>query len=104
MKMHVLIEHKPEGKVTASLIGWPGITAQGGTEAEAVSALRRSFTAQLHDAKVISIDFTVERSWLQTAGMFKDDPFADELATVIAEYRRERDATDAPEATQDHAA
>jgi hypothetical protein len=53
---------------------------------------------------VLSIDFTVERSWLQTAGMFKDDPFADELATVIAEYRRERDATDTPEATQDHAA
>lgn len=104
MTMYVLIENKPEGKVTASLIGWPDITAQGGTEAEAVSALRRSFSAQLRDAKVIPIDLAVERPWLQTAGMFKDDPFADELDAVIAEYRRERDVIDAPEATQDHAA
>jgi hypothetical protein len=104
MTMYVLIEHKPEGKVTASLIGWPAITAQGGTEAEAVRALRRSFTAHLHDAKVIPIDLAVERPWLQTAGMFKDDPFADELDAVIAEYRRERDTEDAIEATQDHAA
>jgi hypothetical protein len=36
--------------------------------------------------------------------MFKDDPFADELDAVIAEYQRERDAEDSSEATQDHAA
>ncbi len=104
MTMYVLIENKPEGKVTASLIGWPAITAQGNTETEAVSALRRSFTTQLSDAKVIPLELGVERPWLQTAGMFEDDPFADELDTVIAAYRRERDAEDAFEAGQDHAA
>ena len=104
MTMYVLIKNKPEGNVTASLIGWPEMTAQGGTEAEAVSALRRSFTAHLRDTKIISLDLGVERQWLQTAGMFEDDPFADELDAVIAEYRRERDAEDAPEATQDAAA
>lgn len=103
MTMYVLLENKPKGKVTASLIGWPDITAQGGTEAEAVSALRRAFTAQLRDAKVIPLDLGVERPWLQTAGIFKDDPFADELDAVIAEYRRERDAADALEAAPDHA-
>lgn len=35
-----MIEYKPEGKVTASLIGWPDGTAQGGTEADAASVLR----------------------------------------------------------------
>ncbi len=104
MTMYVLIENKPEGKVTASLIGWPAITAQGDTEAEAVSALRRSFTAHLRDAKVIPLEPGVERPWLQSAGMSKDDPFADELDAVMAEYRRERDVEDASEATQDHAA
>lgn len=104
MTMYVLIENKPEGKVTASLIGWPDITAQGGTEAEAVSALRRSFSTHLRDAKVIPIDLAIERPWLQTAGVFMDDPFSDELNAVIAEYRRERDAIDTPEATQDQAA
>ena len=104
MTMYVLIENKPEGKYTASLIGWPDITAQGGTEAEAVSALRRSFSAHIRGAKVIPLDLGVERSWLQTAGLFKDDPFADELDAAIAEYRRERDADDVPDATLDHAA
>ena len=104
MTMYVLIEHKPEGKVTASLVGWPDITAQGVTEVEAVAALRRSFAAHLGNAKVIPIDLTVEQPWLQTAGMFKDDPFADELDAVIAEYRRDLDAGEAPEGTEDHAA
>ena len=72
--------------------------------AEAVSALCRSVSAQLRDAKVIPIELAVEGPWLQSAGMFKDDPFADELDAVIAEYRRERDAKDDPEAIQDHAA
>jgi len=104
MTMYVLIEHKPEGKVTASLIGWPDMTAQGSTEAEAVSSLRRSFTAHLREAKVIPLELTVERPWLQTAGMFNDDPFADEFDAAIAEYRRELDADDVPDATQDHGA
>jgi hypothetical protein len=69
-----------------SLIGWPDITAQGGMEAEAVSALRRSFSARLRDAKVIPLELDRERPWLQTAAMFED-----ELDALIAEYRRERD-------------
>jgi hypothetical protein len=104
MTMYVLIENKPEGKVTASLIGWPDMMAQGSTEAEAVSSLRRSFTAHLREAKVIPLDLDVARPWLQTAGMFKDDPFAEELDAAIAEYRRECDADDVLDATQDHAA
>jgi predicted RNase H-like HicB family nuclease len=104
MTMYVLIENKPEGKVIASLLGWPDMTAQGNTEAEAVGSLRRSFTAHLREAKVIPLELDVERPWLQTAGMFKDDPFADELDAAIAKYRRERDADDVPDAPQDHAA
>jgi hypothetical protein len=53
---------------------------------------------------VIQLALDVERPWLQTAGMFKDDTFADELDAPIAEYRRERDADDVLDATQDHAA
>lgn len=104
MTMYVLIEHHPEGTITASLIGWPAITAQGGTEAEALHALRRSFAAQLGDAKIIPLEFEEARPWLQTAGMFHDDPFRDELDTVMAAYRRERERTDAGTTSQDHAA
>jgi hypothetical protein len=98
------IVERADRKVTASLLGWPDMTAQGSTEAEAVGSLRRSFTAHLREAKVIPLELDVDRPWLQTAGMFKDDPFGDELDAAIAEYRRERDADDVPDVTRDHAA
>lgn len=104
MTMYILVENVPEGEYTASLIGWPEVTVQGSTEDEAVDGLRLSITARLSQAKVIPLELSVERPWLQTAGMFNDDPFTDELDAVIAEHRRERDARDAPEATRDHAA
>lgn len=104
MTMYVLIEHKPHGKVTASLIGWPDMTAQGGTEAEAVRALRRSFTTHLQDAKVIPLDLAEERPWLATVGMFTDDPFSDELDALIADYRRECDTAESSPPVQDYAA
>jgi hypothetical protein len=104
MTMYVLIEHKPEGKYTASLIGWPGLIVQGNTEDEAIIYLRRSLSARIGDAKIVSLDMGAEPPWRQTAGIFKDDPFADELDAIIADYRRERDATDLPPTTQDHAA
>jgi predicted RNase H-like HicB family nuclease len=104
MTRYVLIENKPEGKYTASLIGWPEVKAQGGTEDEALSHLRRSLSTHLTQAKIVPLELTVDQPWLQTAGMFKDDLFADELQEVIAAYRRERDAHDALPDTQDQAA
>ena len=35
-------------------------------------------------------------SWLEPAGIFKEDPFADELQASIAAYRRELDAINDP--------
>jgi hypothetical protein len=97
MTMYVLIENKPEGKYTASLIGLPSVKAQGQTEDEALAELRQSLTAQLRQARIVPLDVDLapsENPWLQTAGLFKDDPLAEELDAVIAEYRRERDAED----------
>ena len=104
MTMYVLVENKSEGTYTASLIGWPAMSAQGRTEDEAMSALRRSLATQLKHAKIVPLDVSEEQPWLQTAGMFKDDPFADELDAVIADYRRERDVEDLPSTTRHHAA
>lgn len=104
MTMYVRVEHNAEGGYTASLIGWPDLIAQGPSEDEAVRSLRQTLTARLAGAKIVPFELSVERPWLQTTGMFQDDPFADELDSVIADYRRERDAADAFDAQQDHAA
>jgi predicted RNase H-like HicB family nuclease len=104
MTMYVRIEHNAEGGYTASLIGWPDLIAQGGSEDDAVRLLRQTLTARLAGSKIVPLELTVERPWLQTAGVFEDDPFADELDAAIANYRRERDAADSLDAQQDHAA
>lgn len=87
MTMYVLIENKPEGTITASLIGWPNIQAQGNTEDEAVRHLRSSLSARLKKAKVIPLELNMEQPWMQTAGLFINDSFADELNALIADYR-----------------
>jgi hypothetical protein len=97
MTIYVLIENKPDGKYTASLIGWPDIKAQGKTEDEALTRLRDSFTAQVRQARIVPLDIDLsvaENPWLQLAGIFKDDPFAAEVEESIAAYRRELDAQD----------
>ena len=45
-----------------------------------------------------------ERTWLQTAGVFKDDPFAAEFDILMAEYRCEHEDENSPELPRDHAA
>ncbi|WP_448539757.1 type II toxin-antitoxin system HicB family antitoxin [Roseiflexus sp.] len=104
MTMYVLIENKPTGRVTASLIGWPSMTVQGNTEVEAMNALRQLIASHLKDARIVPLDIETERTWLQTAGVFKDDPFAAEFDELMSGYRREHDDENSPELPQDHAA
>jgi predicted RNase H-like HicB family nuclease len=97
MTVYVLIENKPEGRYTASLIGWPDIKAQGETEDEALAQLRQSFTAHVRHARIVPLDLdlaTIEKPWLEMAGVFKDDPFSTELEESIAAYRRDLDTKD----------
>ena len=97
MTLYVLIEQEPRGTYTASLIGWPGVTAQATTADEALSQLRQSLSRRLEGAQIVPLEVDVADSdnpWLEKAGMLQGDPFADELQASIAAYRRELDAGD----------
>jgi predicted RNase H-like HicB family nuclease len=97
MTVYVLIENKPEGRYTASVIGWPDIKAQGETEDDALIQLRQSFTAHVRSARIVPLDLdlsTAEKPWLEMAGIFKNDPFSAELEESIAAYRRELEIQD----------
>lgn len=97
MTMYVLVQNEPEGKYTASVIGLPGIVAQAATEDEALRQLRQSLTRQLAGARIVPIEVNLAESdnpWLQMAGMFKADPFAEDLQTAITAYRSELDSAD----------
>jgi hypothetical protein len=97
MTMYVLIENKPDGKYTASLIGWPNITAQGESESEVLSQLRQSFMAQLRQARIVPLDIDLnaaDNPWLQLGETLKDNPLLDEVTQSIEEYRRQLDAVE----------
>lgn len=95
--MYALIENKPEGTYTASLIGWPDMKAQGATETEALSQLRQLLTAQLRRARIVPFDVDVpaeDNPWLQLDDTFKDNPLLDEVVRSIATDRREQNAVE----------
>jgi hypothetical protein len=94
MTMYMLIENKPEGTYTASLIGVPGVSAQGATEHEAIALLRKSISAQLSTAKIVPLDVELSQSenpWLQIGERLQENPLLDEVAESIVEYRSQLD-------------
>jgi predicted RNase H-like HicB family nuclease len=97
MTMYALIENKPDGKYTASLIGWPDITAEGETEDEALTELRQSLTRQLQRARIVPLEIDTSPSdnpWLQLGETFKDNPLLDEVTWSIEEYRHQLDTVE----------
>ena len=93
----VLLEHKPDCCYTATLLGWPDCTAQGSTEEEALARLRQVLRERLSQAKIVRFEVEVpqaEHPVVRLAGVFKDDPFFDELQEEMAAYRRELAAQD----------
>ena len=98
MRAYMLIERLAEGRYTASLLGWPGMIAQGATEDEAAATLRQQVEAQRDHVQIRPIDIglpVVHEPW-----SFTNDPFAAEFDAVIAANRRELDDP----AVQDRAA
>jgi len=95
MNMIVVIEPVAEGGYRAMLPGWPDITAQAATEAAALDRVRQMLQARLAQAKVVPLALETTpktHPWLRLAGIFQDDPFAEEMQEEIAAYRRELDA------------
>ena len=96
---NVLVKYPTEGKVTASILGWPECHAEGTTKEEALQRLNRVLSEQLRDREIVSLSVEVsppqpqtEHPWLQFAGMFQDNPLFEEVIQDITEYRKKLDA------------
>jgi hypothetical protein len=91
----VLIKPEPEGKISATVLGWPEYRAEGSDRTTALAALQQLLAQTLSQAEIVSIDVEMpkpENPWLKMAGRYKDDPNFDEMLADIETYRRERDA------------
>lgn len=90
----VLIEHQPEGQVSATVLEWQDCKVKGATKEEALNKLRHLLTNRLQNTEIVSLEIEIPQSehpWMKFAGMFKDDPDFEDVLADIKSYRREVD-------------
>lgn len=90
----VMLEKQENEGYRATVLGWPECQAFGSTREEALTSLRQIVTERLDKVKIVSLEIDrpkPEHPWMKFAGMFKDDPYFDEMQADIAALRRERD-------------
>jgi hypothetical protein len=93
--VNVLIKNEVNGKVSATILGLPEYRVESSDRQTALSDLQNLVTARLVGAEIVSLEIELpqpENPWLRFAGIFKDDPYFDQMLESIAEYRREKDA------------
>ena len=90
----VMLEAEEKGGYRASIFGLSEYQAFASTREEALANLRQIITDRLDKVEIVSIEIErpkLEHPWMKFAGMFKDDPYFDEMQSDIADLRRERD-------------
>jgi len=94
VEIPVVIEPVAGHGYRAVSAGPPGLSAEAPSRDEALAKLR-----QLSDDRVRSgtqfVTMTVPDAgnpWVEFAGMFKDDPYFDEVIEIMKENRRKMDA------------
>lgn len=99
MTTDVLLEPQPDGHVKATLLGWPELSAQGTTDADALMHLRQLLAARLAGARIVPLEDgpdATSHPWLHLAERFRDNPLLDDVAAAIAADRRRREVDGSP--------
>ena len=69
------------------------LRAEGATEEEALAKLQSALKSRMSNGRLVSLPVESEPHPLNKfAGMFKDDPYFDEVVEIMAENRRKMDA------------
>jgi predicted RNase H-like HicB family nuclease len=93
LNLPILVGHQPNHIWVARLLGWSECYAEGTTREAAIAALETKLTHQLTDMEVVNLQVPLPQNPnLAFAGIFVDDPDADEVIAAIAAYREELDA------------
>jgi hypothetical protein len=92
--LDILIKPEAQGKVSATVLGWPEYRAEGSDRQSALAALQQLLDDQLSHADIVSLELKPNQSenpWAAMAGEFKDDPLFDAVLADIEDYRRAAD-------------
>ena len=102
MDFEIIVRNTRENVYAATSPDYPGCMGTGWTEEEAIRNLKTVVTDRISinaqpATKWVKDPITGKTGnpWLDTAGIFADDPTWDEFQANIAEYRRQQAAEDA---------
>lgn len=90
MRYAVVIHQRSDGWFQASVPVIPGLTRSGKDRSETLQAIEQALIALLTTSEVVYLDLpdTVQRNpWLETAGVFADDPTLEPLLESIYDAR-----------------
>lgn len=93
MTYSVIVE-KDQGNYLARAVGWPDCVARGGSRNDVLAQMKAMLGRLLSGAEVVELEVEPSRPShpiLEFAGVFKDDPFFDEVQAEIEAYRQEID-------------
>ncbi|WP_088241402.1 hypothetical protein [Calothrix rhizosoleniae] len=98
LKVTLLIETLPSGKVAASVLEFPDCRVEAQTPGEAISQIKTTFLERLKHIQAISWDVPpikdLQPSWMQFAGVFKDDPDFQKMMSAIQAERTSDDESE----------
>lgn len=96
MQFQVFVKNIAENNYLALVIGLPDCVGAGETVEAAVNEARAALQAYLRGGQITTIEVgskgLTDNPWIDTAGIFKDDPTFDDFLEKLAEYRREENA------------
>ena len=95
LKVTLLVETLTSGLVAASFFEFPNCRVEAQTREEAITLIKTAFLERLKHIEVISWDVPIQANqptWMQFAGVFKDDPdFQEIMETIRAERTSDED-------------
>ncbi len=96
MRYTVLLRQR-HGQYSAVVPWLPACSAQGRTREEAMQKLKEVIRGTLTEVEITSVEVDSPgglpsgNGWVETAGMFADDPLLDEMLAEVASYRGSQD-------------
>lgn len=93
--INVLIKQESSGKVSAMVLGLPEYRVESTDCISALASLQKLLATNLENVEIVSLEIEQSQpthSWSKFAGMFKDDPYFDEMQKDINEFRQQKNA------------
>jgi hypothetical protein len=96
LKLTLILEHLPSGRVAASVMEFPHRRVEAETRAAAIAQIKSDMTVMLETLEFMPLEISKatespENPWIKYAGIFQDDS---DFAAIAAEIRAERDSND----------